>query len=78
MIEKDNQIAKLRTDLESKTSQISILESNILELKSQSERERQVYLQQIILAKDFAMEMFNKFLDLENALKKKWTLIHSS
>jgi hypothetical protein len=71
MIEKDNQIAKLRTDLESKTSQISILESNILELKSQSERERQVYLQQIILAKDFAMEMFNKFLDLENALKKK-------
>lgn len=71
MIEKDNQIAKLRTDLESKTSQISILESNILELKSQNERERQVYLQQIILAKDFAMEMFNKFLDLENALKKK-------
>ena len=71
MIEKDNQIAELRTDLESRTSQISKLESDILDLKSQNEKERQLYLQQIVSAKDCAMEMFNKFLDLENKLKKK-------
>ncbi len=70
MTEKDNQIATLKADLESRNSLISKLESDNQELKTRSEKEHQLYLQQIVLAKDYAMEMFNKFLDLENKLKR--------